>query len=589
MFRQRCCTHLPSILILISFVILNERHVGCVETNQTKLWIEFNVLHGRNETTTPTSGNKKDDESSYFCVIDFLPNANSSENINEDYLPMNNFTSYNLCKKLNLPSNNRNGYYIFNYSTSCDTKTQLDNFGHSFPHSNGLIFSTTCDLNLKTHFNLTSEYLSQKSFTLSVITDTNLKGLLSYKQVQRLRPDEPKISAFYCMILIFTTAVFCVFVGSYWSGDVRFGFYLETKQKSQRDALVQKDETESKSTKHATDQEAFADLTSGSVMFAVIVTIVVLMSLYFFYKYIVYGFIAIFMIFSAISFSVCLYTVLNLLLPRSITDLALVISPFLCFKRFSLQYICIPLIPLAVALPVTWFMLRHTSPHAWIIQDILCVCFCIFQLRTLRLPSFKICFMLLGGLFIYDIFFVFITPLFTSNGVSIMEYVATGGVSNRGSISEYRCPGEKVEVLPLSIRAPRNIFGINPHNPSEYCLTGGYSLLGLGDIIIPGIMVSYCNAYDLIRNVPYRSYFIVSTLAYALGLVFSYIALITMEIAQPALLYLVPTTVISVLILSLYRKEFRQFWIGPETNLNVKPADEPLHETDSSSASGYKN
>ena len=62
-----------------------------------------------------------------------------------------------------------------------------------------------------------------------------------------------------------------------------------------------------------------------------------------------------------------------------------------------------------------------------------------------------------------------------------------------------------------------------------------------------------------------------------------------MEIAQPALLYLVPTTVISVLILSLYRKEFRQFWIGPETNLNVKPADEPLHETDSSSASSYKN
>lgn len=106
-----------------------------------------------------------------------------------------------------------------------------------------------------------------------------------------------------------------------------------------------------------------------------------------------------------------------------------------------------------------------------------------------------------------------------------MEYVATGGVSNRGSISEYRCPGEKVEVLPLSIRAPRNIFGINPHNPSEYCLTGGYSLLGLGDIIIPGIMVSYCNAYDLIRNVPYRSYFIVSTLAYALGLVFSYIGM----------------------------------------------------------------
>jgi len=169
-----------------------------------------------------------------------------------------------------------------------------------------------------------------------------------------------------------------------------------------------------------------------------------------------------------------------------------------------------------------------------------------------------------------------------------MEYVATGGASSRGSISEYRCAGEKAEVLPLSIRAPRNVFGRDPHSPMDFCLSG-YSLLGLGDIIIPGIMVSYCNAFDLIRNVPYRLYFVASSLGYVLGLVFSYIALMMMEIAQPALLYLVPTTVISVLLVSLWRKELPQFWEGPEESYKTPSEESSSVKVDSSTSPVVKN
>ena len=43
------------------------------------------------------------------------------------------------------------------------------------------------------------------------------------------------------------------------------------------------------------------------------------------------------------------------------------------------------------------------------------------MLKTLRLPSFKICTILLSILFFYDIFFVFITPLFTKvNGKTLL-------------------------------------------------------------------------------------------------------------------------------------------------------------------------
>ena len=57
------------------------------------------------------------------------------------------------------------------------------------------------------------------------------------------------------------------------------------------------------------------------------------------------------------------------------------------------------------------------------------VLFCINMLHVLRMPSLMICSILLGILFFYDIFFVFITPLFMS-GKSVMVEVATGHSSD---------------------------------------------------------------------------------------------------------------------------------------------------------------
>ena len=55
--------------------------------------------------------------------------------------------------------------------------------------------------------------------------------------------------------------------------------------------------------------------------------------------------------------------------------------------------------------------------------------FSINMLKVLRLPSLRICTILLSALFFYDIFFVFITPLFMS-GKSVMVEVATGHSSD---------------------------------------------------------------------------------------------------------------------------------------------------------------
>lgn len=96
--------------------------------------------------------------------------------------------------------------------------------------------------------------------------------------------------------------------------------------------------------------------------------------------------------------------------------------PVLQLPRFNL-YLCIihmelrqfVLLLLSVALSVVWVVFRNEN-WAWILQDFLGILFSINMLKVLRLPSLMICTILLSILFFYDIFFVFITPLFTKVG-----------------------------------------------------------------------------------------------------------------------------------------------------------------------------
>ena len=78
---------------------------------------------------------------------------------------------------------------------------------------------------------------------------------------------------------------------------------------------------------------------------------------------------------------------------------------------------------------IRWVLIRNSSVKnaADLIvvppQDLLGVMFSVNMLKVLRLPSLKICTCLLSALFFYDIFFVFITPLFMKDGKSVMVEV----------------------------------------------------------------------------------------------------------------------------------------------------------------------
>ena len=70
------------------------------------------------------------------------------------------------------------------------------------------------------------------------------------------------------------------------------------------------------------------------------------------------------------------------------------------------------LVSFSFSITIVWLIFRKAT-WAWILQDSLGIVFSLNMLKTLRLPSLKVITVLLCTLFVYDIFFVFITPLLT--------------------------------------------------------------------------------------------------------------------------------------------------------------------------------
>ncbi|KVI05209.1 Peptidase A22B, signal peptide peptidase [Cynara cardunculus var. scolymus] len=119
----------------------------------------------------------------------------------------------------------------------------------------------------------------------------------------------------------------------------------------------------------------------------------------------------------------------------------------------------------------------------------------------LSLGSFKTGAILLAGLFVYDIFWVFFTPVMVSVAKSF--------------------------DAPIKLLFPSRID------------TRPFSMLGLGDIVIPGIFVALALRFDVSRGKE-SHYFKSAFLGYTAGLVVTIVVMNWFQAAQPALLYIVP-------------------------------------------------
>ncbi|KAI0081912.1 hypothetical protein K474DRAFT_1768145 [Panus rudis PR-1116 ss-1] len=190
------------------------------------------------------------------------------------------------------------------------------------------------------------------------------------------------------------------------------------------------------------------------------------------------------------------------------------------------------LVPLGALPSILYNFGNGPARRSALLTDILSLSFSHNALSLLKLDSFKTGCVLLSGLFLYDIWWVF--------GTEVMVKVATN-----------------LDV-PIKLLWAKSLV---------LSTEKGFTMLGLGDVVIPGLFVALALRYDHHRakatsadsSFP-KPYFYAALFAYALGLATTMFVMHTFRAAQPALLYLSPACILSFFLTALARGELHEAW-----------------------------
>mmetsp|Transcript_5916 Transcript_5916/g.8820 ORF Transcript_5916/g.8820 Transcript_5916/m.8820 type:complete len:684 (+) Transcript_5916:51-2102(+) len=234
----------------------------------------------------------------------------------------------------------------------------------------------------------------------------------------------------------------------------------------------------------------------------------------------------------------------------------------------------------------SWYFHRD-SWWAWLMQDLAGMCVCFLCLSVIRLPNLKVLSVLLCLAFVYDVFFVFISPFIFSS--SIMEKVASSS-----SDTAYLTTGDENycekypddqdfcsdDSLPMLFTVP------------SFSYYSGETILGLGDVILPGFLAVWAARYDFLEFgdcvdwsvvsdlwsvwswwkvfvEPSQGFFWLVVQAYMVGLLLANVAVIVFQTGQPALLYIVPCSLGVVLYRAHRTGKLSDLWLHlPATQTN---------------------
>ncbi|XP_060584847.1 signal peptide peptidase-like 3 [Ruditapes philippinarum] len=221
---------------------------------------------------------------------------------------------------------------------------------------------------------------------------------------------------------------------------------------------------------------------------------------------------------------------------------------------------------LSFILVCVWVLTGH-----WLLMDALGMGLCVAFIALVRLPSLKVSTLLLVGLLIYDVFWVFFSSyIFSAN---VMVKVATRPADNPVGLlaKKFHFTGLAREAPKLSL--PGKLVFPSMQNSSHF------SMLGLGDIVMPGLLLCFVLRYDAYKRAQLNSmeqgipppptyvqkitYFHCSLIGYFLGLLTATVSSEVFKAAQPALLYLVPFTLLPLLTMAYLKGDLRRMWNEP--------------------------
>lgn len=291
-----------------------------------------------------------------------------------------------------------------------------------------------------------------------------------------------------------------------------------------------------------------------------------LCSLYFAYKFLGQYWVNMFLssyltLFGIIALGETLHPVLGPLFPQKLTDKKVDFKlglPSFLELHFKCTYTHIVMFIMSAQLGVLFVYTKY-----WALLNVFGIAFSIQAIRMVSLGNFTNAFLLLSGLFFYDIFWVF--------GTDVMVTVA----------KSFDAPAKL--VFPVSFDPWRT------------------SLLGLGDIVIPGFAVAMCLRFDASRALTAenkkkidvflsfgRPYFMSAMIWYNLALLLTGCIMIFFQHAQPALLYLVPAILISIFSTAFTRGEMKAMFQYSEEGQSEKKVEGEQAEGDAAEAEDSK-
>lgn len=206
------------------------------------------------------------------------------------------------------------------------------------------------------------------------------------------------------------------------------------------------------------------------------------------------------------------------------------------YKFTSYDIVCLAI---STVIGVWYLFKKH-----WIANNLFGLAFAVNGVELLHLNNVVTGCILLGGLFVYDIFWVF--------GTNVMVTVA------------------KSFEAPIKLVFPQDLLekGLTASN---------FAMLGLGDIVIPGIFIALLLRYDYSLKRKSKVYFYATFIAYFMGLMATIFVMHVYKHAQPALLYLVPACVITPLCVATVKGDLKSLFAyedHPEEKTDGKESKE---------------
>ncbi|XVF10584.1 hypothetical protein REPUB_Repub07fG0195000 [Reevesia pubescens] len=274
--------------------------------------------------------------------------------------------------------------------------------------------------------------------------------------VQLYSPKRPLVDI--AEVFLWLMAVGTILCASYWSAWTAREAAIE-QDKLLKDAL-----DEIPDTRHVGSGGIVDINTTSAVLFVVVASCFLVML----YKLMSYWFVELLVVLFCIGGVEGLQTCLVALLSR-------------WFKRAGESYIKVPFFgalsyltlavsPFCIAFAVVWAVYRNKS-FAWIGQDILGIALIVTVLQIVHVPNLKVGTVLLSCAFLYDIFWVFVSKKLFHE--SVMIVVARGDKSGEDGI-------------PMLLKIPR-----------MFDPWGGYSIIGFGDILLPGLLIAFSLRFEL--------------------------------------------------------------------------------------------